>query len=296
MLSINISDMDDSDVAGEHSDEKENWSDLESIILYLLDAKSGSGNVLRDQAVIETGHKNGLHVTTMEVTNNAFVREDRSPSNTILAGFGDRWYANHVEYLAAPVPDILALDNEVALFVDGSVTWAAYERQQARFPDLSPIGRATDYYSYHVRRIGKGKDDYLKGPMAYSSKFGRELPLKYVKAGMCLNNDYKNNAVISHCSIIEDYHRSNAYKIEISMDSTVKLAVDPCNVFDLLSLRKGPIAIDKKSPVIHWVAQHIREAGGKERQVKQHLRGIEELEIAGCRIKITPPTLHVNLI
>lgn len=296
MLNINVSNIDDSDVDGERIDEKESWDDLESIILYLLDAKSGSGDIIKDRVVDGCVNRSKLGFSMYEVSNNAFVSKDKKPSNTILAGFGDRWYANSVDGLAAPVSDILAVDNEVALFVDGSVTWAAYERQQARFPELAPIGRATDYYSYHVRRINKGKDDYLKGPMAYSSKFGRELPLNYVKAGTLLANDYKNNAVVSHCSVIEDYHRSNAYKIEISMGSTVKLAVDPCNVFDLLSLRSGPIATDKKSPVIHWVSNHIRESGGEKRKVKQHLRGIEELEIAGCRIKIIPPTLHVNLI
>ena len=295
-MDINISGIDDSDVDGDRLDEKENWDDLESIILYLLDAKSGSGDIVKDRVVGGCKNRRNPGFSMHEVSNNAFVSKDKEPSNTILAGFGDRWYSPDAHGLMEPVPDILALDNEVALFVEGSVTWAAYERQQSRFTELAPIGRATDYYSYHVRRISKGKDDYLKGPMAYSSKFGRELPLNYVKAGTLLANNYKNNAVVSHCSVIEDYHRSNAYKIEISMGSTVKLAVDPCNVFDLLSLRGGPIATDKKSPVIHWVSKHIREDGGEKRPVKQHLRGIEELEIAGCKIKIIPPTFHVNLI
>jgi hypothetical protein len=92
------------------------------------------------------------------------------------------------------------------------------------------------------------------------------------------------------CSLKEDAHRTNTMLASFTEHVQIKMPVAIDNYKEIFIGRKAPLTQKgRKKAIIHWVAAHMRDTKNRKCcEVKRHIRGIQEFEIDGMKIKITP--------
>lgn len=210
-----------------------------------------------------------------------------SPTTAYISELnGDRLIAVDAGLLLHTPQDIIGRHSEIAVVGDGVVKWAAFRKLQKRPKHVWIASPGADLYEYHSRFIrADGTADYAKRVVALS-KSGKMVSAiiegtKDVGAGSI---DYE--AIVMAASIIEDAHRPGTFLATVRDTVGVKLPIPQGEHLDVFKLRDGPKVGDRRRPLLHWVAKHVRKVQKKEYQVKEHLRGVHEFDIDGMSVKL----------
>lgn len=199
----------------------------------------------------------------------------------------DRLYSSSHEGLINHPSDILGDEAEVIMLLNDRIKWFGFRKLKKSPKNVTYLGKPSHWYEAHLRIVSSGLDgSYIKRAVPIDSN-GNVLPALYQKATIC--GARERDSIILSCSIIEDSMRSNAMLASVKEQTEIKFPVPLDDYQEIFLSRDGPKIGNKKRPIIHWVARHLRNTSrGNEHKVKKHTRGLQEFLIDGLSIKITP--------
>jgi len=271
-------------------DKTEALDDLETLLLFAMEAPENTDTKWR---------RTGRDVFSRSAIDQ-YRFDDRTPQSAYtfdLMDEGRIFTLDHNDLLAHP-SEIIG-DGAECMIVDHNnnlVKWSRIEPCRKPARGFAPIGKADKWYAVHMRNGDpqNGWTDYIKGYNAIA-KDGKQIPIKWMNANRFDAYDLQRNAdqIIMMCSIIEDAHRFGAFLASTRVTSEILFPVGYDSYRDFFSLRDAPrnTPSGKRNPILHWVTSHIRKTqSGKEAHVKQHLRGVADVEIDGIKARITPNT------
>lgn len=211
---------------------------------------------------------------------------ERRPTVAHTALSADRIFATDSKLLLNTPQDILQNHAEIALIDVDRIKWSCFRKLSKRPRGIWIEKPGASLYEYHSRWIyPNGKSDYAKR-VAAIDKNGK--PVRVIIEGTKNQSGMVPDglALIIASSIIEDSHRPGAFTATIRDSVGVILPIEQGHHLELFKLRDGPIAGNRKRPLLHWVAKHIRRNQSEEWGIKSHLRGVHEFSIDGMHVKL----------
>lgn len=259
--------------------------DLETMIIMALDAnhKYKSCGISR---VADDGSTWDLHDQGEILTFDAM--KPQSAFTFDMQG-NDRIFAGSKEYLLDHPAEVIGDSLEVMMLLpDGRLKWQGFRLLPKKPKRVACLGKASHWYELHHRLIyPNGQGQYVKRVVPIN-KNGDALLAKIDGHFVCVPNIEGQHLYIA-ASMLEDARRTNAMLAEVKGDTGIKFPVPLDDYQSIFSSREGPMIGDRRKAIIHWVAKHLRRSSkGNTHEVKRHVRGVDEINIDGLRIKITP--------
>lgn len=200
----------------------------------------------------------------------------------------EREYALDADLLLSPVQDLIGAHAEIAMIdeVGECIKWSAFRRLHKRPRNLFVSQAGADLYEFHFRRITPdGSSSYNKG-VAAISKHGK--PVQTIIQGT--RDSYSRvdgEMLILGASIIEDAcNRPGAILATIRESVGVKLPIPQGAHLDIFKLRDGPMTGNRRRPLLHFVAGHLRRAKTEPVAVREHFRGVSKFVIDGFDVEL----------
>jgi len=264
----------------------ENVSDkLETMILMALDANSDHSSpktLLREKstgAVLEL-HDQGTLINADDMRPNS--------SYTFDVADDDRIFATTTDYLITHPSEVIGDEAEVIMLHCDTLKWYGYRRLRRPPKNASCLGKPSHWYESHTRYVSpNSRSGYVKRLIAIDSS-GRPLLVKMQGHVVC-NPNLEGVGLILCSSIIEDAHRTNTMLATVKDATEIKFPIPLGDYKEVFAERDGPLNGSRRKAIVHWVARHLRRSlTGKEFPVKKHTRGVQEFDIDGLHIKLTP--------
>ena len=256
------------------------------LLAYLVcgDAKIEDGRVMhthlgRGQEAIDASYLMGF--------------DDETPkcAYTVSLDDGDRIFAADPNYLLRPAQDTIGKRTEIVLLDGDTAKWSCFRKLHKRPSHIWVAKPGADLYAYHTRHIrANGQSFYAKRVVAIDKK---GLPvataIEGVRDGRPGGGDYAltdGRLLVMAASIIEDVYRAGVFVVTVADECGVIFPVTQGKHLEVFKLRDGPNIGNRRRPLLHWVAKHIRKTGEKEVCVKDHLRGIHSFVIDGLQVEL----------
>jgi hypothetical protein len=201
---------------------------------------------------------------------------------------GDRLFAADYTLLPNHPAEMLGECAEMIIIVGDEVRWNGFRKINKRPRGVcSARGTNLIYYERHYRVVKNKSAGYYKRLIAFD-EMGDGVNLFKQNAPIGMVDDY--TASILCCSVMDDAHRKDSYLCSIKEGVELLFPVSVDDVFDLFSLRDGPLSsAGKRKALIHWVSSHLRKTKkGTAKPVKSHYRGITTFEMDGLTVRIEP--------
>lgn len=222
--------------------------------------------------------------------------ESFSPSSAFAANFGgerddERIYTTSHEYLAAHPADIIKDNAEIMFFLEdiAAIRWIGLKRTKPKKTVYAMNGKASVWYEMHVRQECANGLSLYHQRMVPISADGRSLMAKSTIGGAVVCSKQESLFLTLAASIIEDNLRAKTMLARIKEDTEIKFAVPLDDYKEMFIGRSAPMQNGRRRAIIHWVASHLRKKkDGDSTKVKKHMRGVDEIEIDGLKISITP--------
>lgn len=214
----------------------------------------------------------------------------RTPTIAYTADLSQsREFATTPELLLHTPQDLIGRTSEIALVDANMVKWACFVKLNKRPRGIWVANSGASLYEYHSRFIfADGKSNYAKR-VAAIDKNG--APVKVIIEGTKNQGGEPDGlALVMASSIIEDANRPNTFKATITDSVGLTFPVEQGHHLEIFKLRDGPISGNRKRPLLHLVAKHIRKTKHESCEVKSHLRGVHEFVIDGLRVKLEGTT------
>lgn len=202
----------------------------------------------------------------------------------------DRIYATSKDYLVKHPADIIGDRAETACIYDGAMKWVGMKRIIGTPKYVYTPCKAVCWYEYHFRMIFRNsKSAYFKRIYAFDD-CGNSIPIFEKVANRPISRGAPEEGFpILVASIVEDMHRSGTMLAMVRDAREIKFAVPLDDYKGMFIGRDAPMRNGRRRSIIHWVASHLRKKkDGESSKVKKHVRGVDEIEIDGLKISITP--------
>lgn len=265
--------------------ENQNTDKLEMQIISLMESAS-----METKDVYGNHRRDGKNYDKVDAGNALLTFENMRPENAI--GFDaldeDRLYSSDHKMLLSSVPDIIG--DRAEIFVldreSGCNKWFGYRKLTRRPKGVYSLPSANLFYEFHFRTVfANGTGEYSKRCVAFS---GSGKPSPVWARGYQVGHDREINSIVLAASIIEDAARpmSVTATIHESVNITFPVSVDAYK--DFFKLREAPMTESgRRKAISHWVRKHIRKSKDAESEVKQHKRGVSEIDINGLKVSLT---------
>lgn len=265
---------------------------FETALISFLEISGRSKHVNMNKPDGQKGGGRGLNSCENHSLESFMNHRQISSKSAWIAGWSgsnDRLYTTDKELLMNPIKDIFGNRSEIALPTDeGKIKWIAYKKTRLRRPFWT-VGNATVYLANYALIGPNGVEDTSSNYIAIS-KSGDFSKIRYENQIVKENIEYNEMQAVLAASLIEDCSRKGQWHVEIFAGKSIKISTNGAEILDLFSSRKGPHAISKKRPLLHWVASHSRRKKNNAKvTIPKHLRGITEFEIDGLGVRITEP-------
>lgn len=278
---------------------------LETAILYLLDTKDDGTH---EPHII----KSAIDGSTFKYTTSEDYFKDiikiQQPENMVLINDlsnDDRLFTMEPGLLLRKPHEIIGNKCEIAFCGSDSenIKWFKFKRLHARPKGYVPaVFGDLIYYETHYRLIDifTKKDEYITHLHAWSPQNNRFFPV--AKKSADLSHFMKSagectDTFILCASAIEDSQCKYFFMVSLSVGVTINFYVDCEAVKNLFKIRTNPLTEkDRRRPIIHWVCEHLRmkPVNPGFAEIPEHLRGVNEFDFEGFKIKITSPSEKVN--
>lgn len=210
----------------------------------------------------------------------------RSPTTAYVCDLSEsREFARDARLLLNTPQDILGNHAEIAL-VDGQVIkWACFRKLNKRPHGIWVAKTGASLYEYHSRFItASGESNYAKR-VAAIDKQGNPVAV-IIEGTKNQGVEPDGVALILASSVIEDANRPGCFKATIKDSVGVIVPVKQGHHLELFKLRDGPNLGNRKRPLLHWVASHLKKNSERQWDVKAHLRGVHEFVIDGMSVRL----------
>jgi hypothetical protein len=210
----------------------------------------------------------------------------RSPTIAYICDLSEsREFARDARLLLQTQQDLLGNHAEIAL-IDGTVIkWACFRKLNKRPRGIWVAKTGASLYEYHSRFItASGESNYAKR-VAAIDRNGNPVAV-IIEGTKNQGVEPDGVALVLASSVIEDANRPNTFKATIMDSVGVIVPVKQGHHLELFKLRDGPTTGNRKRPLLHWVASHVKENRKKQWDVKEHLRGIHEFVIDGMSVRL----------
>lgn len=255
---------------------------LETLILMALDA-----NHAQPEKVVEFQTQDG--VRELYDQGQLLPGDEMRPSSAYTCDMGgDRLFATTADYLVTHPAEVLGQEAEVAMLGDGVFKWRGFRRLPRAPKGVACLGRASHWYEMHVRFVaGNGGGQYFRRVVPLDRN-GKVLPAT-VQSHVVCSPKLEGEILVLCASVIEDAHRANTMLAAVRDATEIKFPVPLDDYKEVFANREGPMAGSRRKAIIHWVSQHLRHSNrGREFAVKRHTRGVQEFDIDGLHIRLTP--------
>jgi hypothetical protein len=197
----------------------------------------------------------------------------------------DRLVACDHNLLLNTPQDILGESSEIVLLSDGMVKWSGYRKLKKRPHNVWVSSPNASLYEWHYREIYlNGMESYGKRIVAFS-KHGR--PVTALVSGSKGGAGNDSLYAVFAASVIEDAHRPNVLKATVKDSTSLVFPVPLGEHKEIFALRDAPLtASGRKKAILHWVKKYTRKNVNVVADVKQHWRGVREIEIDNFSIKL----------
>lgn len=253
------------------------FKSFDDVILHLLCSKQS--NQLKDTSEVGYVHNQ--------------IKRNVNPKDIYICGYptseeNERFFYDNIDYFRIDPFKLAELELETLLCLDNEILWRKYV--QVKSPgkfQTSPLVRAKHFEQHGI------DFDLTNGSMFYSKDYYSVKTKDYLRAPLFFNgkrlesDSFNQKAFLVGMSLLDDFFRANTYMVTMEMEKKIHISASPEEVYQLLSVRDGPVANVKKKPVIHWVSHRRTLANNK----KAYLRGTESFEIDGIEITVNPDYL-----
>ena len=222
--------------------------------------------------------------------------DSMSPMSAFAGNFGgerdeDRIYTTDTGLLASHPADILKDNAEVIVFLEDlvAIRWVGLRRTRPKKNVFAMNGKPVIWYEMHLRQ------ECNNGPGLYHQRIvpvdegGQPLLAKSTVGGAVVCDKKESMFFTLAASIIEDNLRAKTMLARIKEETEIKFAVPLDDYKEVFVGRDAPMQNGRRKAIIHWVSSHLRKKqDGDKTGVKKHTRGVDEIEIDGIKISITP--------
>lgn len=165
-------------------------------------------------------------------------------------------------------------------------TWVGVELL-CRVPShLGVAGKADAVYRLHIRRsLPSGKQGYRQRVVGLD-RAGGFVPVMHAGTAAGTRDDHA--MLILLASVKEDTYRASAMTATITDGMELSFSVPLSDYQRVFSQRELPVyeKSGRRKAIVHWVAEHIREANGRETTVQKHVRGVKDITLDGLKFRI----------
>lgn len=98
-------------------------------------------------------------------------------------------------------------------------------------------------------------------------------------------------------SIQLSYHYEWMVRLGYEGCASVSIPTDPTGIFELFKLRDLEPGKIRRSPLVHWVKEHLRQRRddpSKTAKVREHIRGQTDFNWSGFCVRVTPPKFDLE--
>lgn len=212
---------------------------------------------------------------------------DRRPTTTYIADqTQDREFALDNRLLLGRPQDLLGTSTEIAFIGEHEVKWAGFEKLYKRPRGVWAAQTGADFYEYHSRNIRRdGTSTYTKY-IAAIDKTGK--PVRTVIEGCNVPSPWvEGQVLVLAASLVEDTRRPDTFMATItSGELGIRMSVAQGHHLALFALRDGPKVGNRKRPLLHEVAAHLRRTKTEPVPVAPHLRGVHEFVIDKLKVRL----------